>query len=91
MKYEIYYHDLVLYDDLKKIASKDKQMIKKAIEEKLMKSPELFGKPLRKSLKGFRKLRVGDYRVVFRIEKESVKIFIIKHRSIVYQLLSTRL
>jgi len=30
------------------------------------------------------RLRVGDYRVIYRIEDKKVKIFIIQHRSIVY-------
>jgi len=46
-----------------------------------MGEPELYGKPLRRSLKGYRKLRVGDYRVIFRIEKHFIKIFVIQHRS----------
>jgi mRNA-degrading endonuclease RelE of RelBE toxin-antitoxin system len=36
------------------------------------------------SLKGYRKLKVGDYRIVLRIEGEVVKVFVIQHRSVVY-------
>ena len=60
-------------------------MIKTAIEERLMVDPIGFGKPLRYSLKGHRRLRVGDYRVVYRIEKKTVVIIAIKHRKDVYE------
>ena len=46
-----------------------------------------FGKPLRYSLKGHRRLRVSDYRIVYRIEaeKNSVLIIAIKHRKDIYE------
>lgn len=85
INFEIFYHQLVIDEDLPKIGTADKNNIKKAIENKLAASPEVFGKPLRQSLKGYRKLRVGDYRVIYRIEDKKVKIFYIGHRSIVYK------
>jgi len=42
-------------------------------------------------LKGLLELRVGDYRVVFRIVKNEVWIFAIMHRRDVYQRIETRL
>ncbi|OGL96939.1 addiction module antitoxin RelB [Candidatus Uhrbacteria bacterium RIFOXYB2_FULL_45_11] len=79
------YHELVLKEDIAKLSASNKKQIKRAIEEKLVTHPELYGKPLRQSLKGYRKLRVGDYRVIFRIEKQTIKILMIEHRSQVYQ------
>jgi len=63
-----------------------KSLIKRAIEERLMIDPIGFGKPLRYSLKGHRRLRVSDYRVVYRIEEKTntVLIIAIKHRRDVY-------
>lgn len=51
-----------------------------------MADPIGFGKPLRYSLKGHRRLRVSDYRIVYRIEAETntVVIIAIKHRKEVY-------
>lgn len=86
MKYEIVYHPKVISDDIPKLSSVMKQRICRAVEQKLVAHPEFFGKPLHTSFKGYRKLRVGDYRVIFRIEKNFVKIFTIAHRSIVYSL-----
>ena len=83
--FEVTYHELVAREDVSKLATTDKIRIQRAIEEKLADKPEIFGKPLRRSLKGYRKLRVGDYRIIFRIEKQLVKIFCIGHRSVVYK------
>lgn len=84
MNFEVRYHELVLKEDIPKLPKNIKERIRKAIEEKLMTFPEHFGKPLRRSLKGYRKLRMGDYRIIFRIEGKTVKVFIIQHRSVVY-------
>ena len=52
-----------------------------------MVDPISFGKPLKYSLKGYRRLRVSDYRVVYRIEPQNhtVIIIAIKHRKEVYE------
>lgn len=84
MSFVIEYHEAVVKHDIPNLPDKIKSRIKQAIEEKLMSSPEVFGKPLRRSLKGYRKLRVSDYRIIFEIKKNKVKIFIIQHRSVVY-------
>lgn len=79
------YHYLVVRNDIPKLSENWKKEIKKAIETKLVTRPEVYGKPLRKSLKGYRKLRVGDYRVIFRIDNREAKILVIAHRSVVYK------
>ncbi len=84
IKYEIRYHEAAVKEDIPRLSSERKKRIKTAIEVRLSSLPDLYGKPLRRSLKGYRKLRVGDYRVIFRIEGKTVKIFIIGHRSVVY-------
>lgn len=84
--YQIHYLDSVVKDDIPELSTTAKKLIKKAIEERLMVDPIGFGKPLRYSLKGHRRLRVSDYRIVYRIESEvhSVIIIAIKHRKDVY-------
>lgn len=77
-------------EDIPQLPETDKTRVRKAIEEKLRVSPEVFGKPLRQSLKGYRKLRVDDYRIIFRIEGDMVKIFYNAHRSVVYQKVEKR-
>ena len=65
--------------------------IKGAIETKIGSRPEVFGIPLRNTLKGYRKLRVGDYRVIFRVESTTIKIFAIGHRASIYQMSEKRI
>lgn len=84
MTYTIAYHEAVVEEDIPRLSKSIKERVRLAIEKKLTIHPEVFGKPLRRTLKGYRKLRVGDFRVIFRIEKKTVKIFIIDHRSTVY-------
>lgn len=81
------YVDVVVQEDIPKISQPFKQSIKKAIEERLTVDPISFGKPLQFSLKGFRRLRVGNYRIVYRVDDEQkiVIVVIIDHRKIVYE------
>ncbi len=79
------YHPDVEKNDLPKIPRNIQVRIKKAIESRLLQDPVSSGEPLRKSLKGYKKLRVGDYRIIYRIEKLTVLIFKIGHRKEVYQ------
>ncbi len=85
MAYNLAYHADVKKVDLPRIDEKNKSMIKRAIEERLTTRPEVFGRPLLRSLKGYWKLRVGDYRVVFKISGNDLRIFEIIHRKKVYQ------
>ena len=91
MKYAVEYHAQVVRDDITKLDRAVKTRIKRAVERKLMTRPEVFGIPLRHSTGGHRKLRVGDYRVVFRIDGTKVKVIIIEHRSVIYKMLVRRL
>ncbi len=81
-----YLADVVKYD-IPALPKTVKQTIQRAIEERLLVDPANFGNPLRYSLKGLRRLRVGDYRIVYRIEEPTKTILIttIKHRKDVYQ------
>ena len=59
MAFKLLYHPDVKKVDLPKIDKKNKSMIKRAIEERLTSTPELFAKPLQHTLKGYWKLRVA--------------------------------
>jgi len=91
MSFNVTYHQDVKDIDLPKINKDIKLRIKKAIEERLMTDPLKYGKPLRKSLKGYWKLRVGDYRVVYKIEESNVIVLAIIHRKEVYKDVKSRL
>jgi mRNA interferase RelE/StbE len=89
--FKILYADEVVNEDLPDILEPWKSDIKRAIESKLKTRPEVYSRPLRRSLKGYRKLKVGSYRIVLRIEEETIMIFAIQHRSKVYDSASKRL
>lgn len=86
VKYKIVYLEDVIVRHIPLLSASSKDLIKRAIEERLTVDPVGFGKPLRYSLKGHRRLRVSNYRVVYRIEPQnnSVIIVAIKHRKNVY-------
>ena len=89
--YSIHFHPAVAIEDIPKLDGSWKENIKKSIRTKLIINPELFGSPLRQSLKGLRKLRVGDYRVIYQIKEKKVLIIMIGHRSVVYKVISKRI
>ena len=91
MPFELRYHPDVKSIDIPLLDVKLKSRIKKAIEMRLMTAPHLYGEPLRKTLRGYWKLRVGDYRVVFKIVAEEVWIFGIIHRKKVYEAIKKRI
>jgi len=90
MKFQLIYHPDVKKIDLKEIDARNKAMIKKVIEERLATYPEKYGKPLQRSLRGYWRLRVGEYRIVFKISGKKIIILGIINRRKVYQQIGTR-
>ena len=86
MTYKLVYLEPVVRDHIPSLSPPIKATIKRIIEERLSIDPLKFGKPLRYSLKGHRRLRVSDYRVVYRIDEtlHTVTIVAILHRKDVY-------
>ncbi len=71
MPLEILYHPEVK-KDLAKIDARKKTRIKVAIENWLKVAPHQYGEPIRGTLKGYWKLRVGDYRIVFKVKRRAL-------------------
>jgi mRNA interferase RelE/StbE len=90
MAYRLSYHTDVKNTDLPKIDNKNRTMIKRAIKERLATQPEKYGIPLRRTLKGYWKLRVGDYRVIFKISGYDIFILGIMNRKSVYSRINKR-
>ncbi len=80
MPFELRYHPDVRSVDLPLIDEKMKKRIRKAIEERLSVAPQLYGQPLRKTLKSYFKMRVGDYRIVFKMTGPEILVLGICHR-----------
>lgn len=90
-RFVVRYHYLVEKHDIPRLSRKWSLRVRHAIETKLTVYPEIFGKPLRNSFAGCRKLRVGDYRIVFDMSELEVRIWLVGHRRHVYELLLKRL
>jgi mRNA-degrading endonuclease RelE of RelBE toxin-antitoxin system len=86
INYQVCYQEEVLRTHIPELPLNARNMIKRAIEERLMVDPVHFGKPLRYSMEGHRRLRVSHYRIVYRIEiiSNTVIIVAIKNRKEVY-------
>jgi addiction module RelE/StbE family toxin len=87
MTYAIEYLDVVVKKHIPALPATAKTIIKQAIQERLTIDPISFGKPLQHSLRGYRRLRVSDYRVIYRIDrvKGIVTIIAILHRKDMYE------
>jgi len=84
--YRIEYLESVVCEDIPALSRDVGKRIRAAIEQKLAEHPIEFGKPLRYSLRGARRLRVGDWRVVYTIEAQDVVLIVkIGHRKEVYE------
>jgi mRNA interferase RelE/StbE len=91
LPFKLVYHPDVRAIDLPKLDRKIKERIRKAIESRLAVAPHQYGEPLRRTLKGYWKLRVGDYRVVYKLSGNEVWILGIIHRKEIYDRVKTRL
>lgn len=90
MTYVLRYHPKVVEDDLPDIPTNMRKRLDRSIETRLTSAPERYGAPLRGSLRGYWKLRVGDYRAVFRVVGSEVWILAVLHRSRVYETAARR-
>ena len=75
--WQIKIHRLV-EEDFKNIPPDKQKDILAAIHKKLSLEPESYGKPLTKEFAGYWRLRVGDYRVVYRIIKNEIVVLVVK-------------
>jgi mRNA interferase RelE/StbE len=83
--FTVKYHPDVREVDLPRINVKMRERIRRAMESRLMTAPQEYGLPLRKSLGGYWKLRVGDFRIVFKVQGEVVYVLGIRHRKKIYE------
>ena len=65
-------------DDLDYLGAPAASRLLKTIEERIENGePDKLGKPLRGLLSGFRRIRVGDTRIVYRVNKGALEVLII--------------
>ncbi|WP_264338221.1 type II toxin-antitoxin system RelE family toxin [Wolbachia endosymbiont (group A) of Cheilosia soror] len=87
MGYTIIFLDNVLEKDLPDLPKTVRLRVINAINERLTVDSINLGEPLHHSLKGRRRLRVGDYRVIYRVNQSEhiVVITEIGHRDNIYK------
>ena len=72
----------------KKFSSLSKEMQLRVIEKiRILETKPDIGKPLKGKFKGLLSLRIGDYRMIYRIDKKKTVIYIIaiNHRKSAYR------
>lgn len=81
-------YPIIYSDDSEKQLKKFDKPIKEFIEKKLKKLAEnpLIGKPLRYDLKDCFSLRVGKFRVIYKIHENTINITEISHRKDIYSM-----
>ena len=76
MTWSIFYHPEV-EEDLESVGPSSARRIMRAIDSKLSNAPLQFGAPLSGNLANFRKLRIGDCRVVYQVQERKVVVFVL--------------
>lgn len=90
MPFEVVYHPDIP-DDLALINRNIQTRIEAAIRLRLAQAPQAYGKPLAANLASYWKMRVGDYRIIYKVTKDGVWIFGIIDRRDVYRDIVKRL
>ena len=86
----IKYHPKVKSEDIPRLSYNIAVRIENAIRNRLMVNPRKYGFYLRGTLSGYRKLRVGDWRIIYRIVDKEIRIIAIGNRKDVYKFANTR-
>jgi mRNA interferase RelE/StbE len=84
--YRIVYAARVPKEDLPFIAKSARELVVRAIMQRLATAPLNYGEGLRYKLSGMRRLRVSDYRIIYRVDEVErvVTIEAIGHRRDIY-------
>lgn len=87
VRYRIEYTAEVVEQQLPGLPRTIRERILKAIEARLTLAPLDYGKPLQSNFKNHRRLRVVDYRVIYRVYEEKILVLIVEidHRKDVYE------
>lgn len=87
---KIKYHPKVKSEDIPRLGSNIAVRIEKAIRERLILNPIKYGLYLHGSLKGYRKLRIGSWRVIYKVMGKEIRIIAIGNRKDIYEFVNNR-
>lgn len=78
-------------EDLRGLDARSARLVLNVLGDRLTTEPEMYGKPLGGKFAGLRRVRVGDLRVVYRIDEDCADVLIIMNRKEVYGELERRI
>ena len=86
MAYEVVWHEKVKAD-LAPLTKREASRIIVKVKEHLLQKPEGLAKPLKGIFKGLYRYRVGDYKVIFAIDRAEHRVIVlhVKHRKEAYR------
>ncbi|QTG99503.1 MULTISPECIES: type II toxin-antitoxin system RelE family toxin [unclassified Wolbachia] len=87
MRYDIIYSKKVLEEDFLALPPTIRSRVRRAVDSRLATNPKAIGKALSHEFKGYFRIRVSDYRVIYRINysKHTVTITAMGHRKDIYE------
>lgn len=77
MAYAVLFDEAVFKKDFRTIDRQNQKIIIKTIRKKLAAGPTQYGKPLTKELRGYWKLKIGPFRVVYQIIQHKLIVYVI--------------
>ncbi len=77
MAWTVYYHPEV-QDDFRRLGRVEARNIQTVIGQRLVNGePDKAGKPLHGALAGYRRLRTGPTRIIYRVDKRKIEILVV--------------
>jgi|WetSurMetagenome_2_1015567.scaffolds.fasta_scaffold65420_3 mRNA interferase RelE/StbE len=76
--FAILYHKLVWEQDFKFLNETERKKIIKYVSRRLTTYPEKYGKALIGDLKGYYRLSVENYRVIYKIRRAEITVYIVQ-------------
>jgi mRNA interferase RelE/StbE len=70
-RFTVEFLNRAVIEQLQALPKSAQEMIRKAIKERLEVDPIGLGKPLQYSWKGYRRLRVSMYRIIYRVDMDN--------------------
>ena len=83
--YTVLYIEKVVRVTIPSLPVAVREVITRAIDERLTADPTGLGKPMQYKFKGYRRLRVGGWRVIYRVEGQIVTVTAIVNRRDAYK------
>ncbi|MBA8770603.1 type II toxin-antitoxin system RelE/ParE family toxin [Wolbachia pipientis] len=85
MRYDIIYSKRVFEEDFLALPPTIRSRVRRAVDSRLATNPKAMGKALSHEFKGYFRIRVSDYRVIYRINYSKHTVTAMGHRKDIYE------